>query len=274
MRKIVFFDIDGTLVTHNNTIPASTKAAIQKLKDNNILPVISSGRPPTMMKEVAKELGVHTSISMNGQYVTYKDEVIHKNPIPLEAVDRLAMFAKKHNQGIAFCGSEKITGNSMLMLANNGIVKRLRPHFARLAPKVAVKMVNQRVIPRPIRPSDYNDRAIYQCILSVDESFDELYQGAFPEFTYTRSNPYSVDAITRGSSKAKGMQIVLEHSGLSNEEAVAFGDGLNDIEMLQHAGVGVAMGNGRTELKKQADFVTDSVWEDGIYKGLEKLGLL
>lgn len=274
MRKIVFFDIDGTLVTHNNSIPASTKAAVQKLKENNVLPAISTGRPPLMMKEVAAELGIHTTISMNGQYVTYEDELIYENPIPTANIDGLAQMAQKHKQGIAFCGSEKITGNSMLLLAEREWIKKMRPYFTRIAPKTAMKFVNKRVSAKPLKQSDYNDRKIYQCILSVEEHYDDLYTKAFPELTFTRSNPYSVDAISSGSSKALGMQKILTHLNLESEDAVAFGDGLNDLEMLQFAGVGVAMGNGRTELKNQADFVTDSVWENGIYNGLDKLGLL
>lgn len=274
MRKIVFFDIDGTLVTHNNSIPASTKAAVKKLKENNILPVISTGRPPLMIKEVAAELGIHTVISMNGQYVVYEDEVIYENSIPTANIDGLARLAQKHKQGIAFCGSEKITGNSMLLFAEREWIKKVRPHIARIAPQTATRFVNKRVSFKPLKQSDYSERKIYQCILSVEEPFDDLYTKAFPQLAFTRSNPYSVDAISRNGSKALGMQKLLTHLNLKSEDAVAFGDGLNDLEMLQFAGVGVAMGNGRVELKSQADFITDSVWEDGIYNGLEKLGML
>lgn len=274
MQKIVFFDIDGTLVTHNNSIPASTKAAVRKLKEKNILPAISTGRSPLLLKEVAAELDIHTIISMNGQYVTYEDEVIYQNPLPLTELDSLAKMAKKHKQGITFCGSEKITGNSMLLLADRGWVKRLRPYFTRFAPKAAVKFINQRITPRPIQRSDYTDRKIYQCVLSVDESFDHLYAEAFHELSFTRSNPYSMDVITKGSSKALGMQKILDHLNLTQEDSIAFGDSLNDLEMIQFAGVGVAMGNSRIELKQHADFITDTVWNDGVYKGLEKLGML
>ena len=69
-------------------------------------------------------------------------------------------------------------------------------------------------------------------------------------------------------------QKLLEHIEGTVEDTIAFGDGLNDMEMIQYAGIGVAMENGRSELKAQADIVTDTVWDDGIYKGLDKLGLL
>lgn len=274
MRKIIFFDIDGTLVTHNNSIPASTKEAIQKLKQNGIIPAISTGRPLTLMQEVADELGISTFIAMNGQYVVYEGEVIYHNPLPKDSIARLVQAARMHNQGIAFCGSEKITGNSMIMLANRGLVKWLRPYFSKIAPKSALKLVNRRFSAKPIQPKDYEDRPIYECILNAPESDDAFYAKEFPEYTFTRSNPYSVDVISKGGSKAIGIQKLLEHVEGSVADTVAFGDGLNDLEMIQYAGIGVAMGNGRIELKNQADLITDTVWNDGIYKGLDKLGLL
>lgn len=274
MPKIIFFDIDGTLVTHNNSIPASTKIAIQTLKQNGIIPAISTGRPLTLMQEVADELEIDTFITMNGQYVVYEGEVIYQNPLPKESIARLAETAQAHKQGIAFCGSEKITGNSLILLANRGLVRWLRPFFSKMAPKSALKLVNRRFSAKPIQPADYEDRLIYQCILNAPESYDDFYAQEFPEYTFTRSNPYSVDVISKGGSKAIGIQKLLDHLEATVEETVAFGDGLNDLEMIQFAGIGVAMGNGRIELKNQADLITDTVWNDGIYKGLDKLGLL
>lgn len=274
MAKIVFFDIDGTLVTHNNSIPNSTKKAVKKLKQNGIIPAISTGRAPILMKEVADELAIDTIITLNGQYVVYGGEVIYKRCLSNESMSRLAKEAHNNKQGIAFCGSDKITGNSAIKMANNGLIKRIRPFVSKLAPKNAMKFVNHRISAKPVAPSEYENQQVYQCILNADESFDSFYEERFPEYTFTRSNPYSMDVISRGGSKAVGIQKVIEHLGISMKETVAFGDGLNDLEMIETAGVGVAMGNGRIELKNKADMVTDTVTNDGIYKGLDKLGLL
>lgn len=274
MAKIVFFDIDGTLVTHNNSIPDSTKKAIKKLKHNGIVPAISTGRAPILMREIADELAIDTIITLNGQHVVYEGEVIYKRPLSNESMSRLAKEAHNNKQGIAFCGSDKITGNSAIKLANNGLIKRVRPFLSKLAPRKAMKFVNHRLSTKPVDPSEYESHQVYQCILNADESFDAFYEEKFPEYTFTRSNPYSMDVISRGGSKAVGIQKIIEHLNISIEETVAFGDGLNDLEMIEAAGIGVAMGNGRDELKQKADMITDTVWNDGIYKGLDKLGLL
>ena len=83
-----------------------------------------------------------------------------------------------------------------------------------------------------------------------------------------------MDVIPAGGSKAKGIEAVLKHIGRSKDEVVAFGDGLNDVEMLSYVGLGIAMGNANDEVKSYANHVTSSVDEKGIRRGLEHAGLL
>ncbi|MFP3488979.1 HAD-IIB family hydrolase, partial [Staphylococcus sp. SIMBA_130] len=85
---------------------------------------------------------------------------------------------------------------------------------------------------------------------------------------------YSMDVIPPGGSKAKGIEAMIDHLGFKRENTYAFGDALNDIEMLKFAGTGVAMGNGYDEVKEVADYITDPVDQNGIQKGLKKVGLL
>src|SRR5699024_4905468 len=107
-----------------------------------------------------------------------------------------------------------------------------------------------------------------------DEIKDAFYQKRFPDLHITRATPVLGEALMKGSHKATGMQKILEHFKLDQSQSVAFGDSLNDIEMMEFANIGVAMGNGRDELKAVADYVTANVTEDGIYKGLKKLELI
>lgn len=90
----------------------------------------------------------------------------------------------------------------------------------------------------------------------------------------TRWNPLFTDIVPRGGSKQVGMEKLLAHFGIRREECMAFGDGGNDIPMLRYAGIGVAMGNAREEVKAAADYVTSSVDEDGIAMALRHFGLL
>lgn len=95
-----------------------------------------------------------------------------------------------------------------------------------------------------------------------------------PHSETTRWNPLFTDVIPRGSSKRVGIDKVLEYFGIALEESMAFGDGGNDISMLQHVGIGVAMGNAEGEVKRVADHVTSSVDDDGVIKALRHFGVL
>lgn len=278
MYKLVFFDIDGTLLTERKKIPTSARKAIQDLKNKGIIPVIATGRAPFRIDEILASLDIQTHITLNGQYVVYEGEVIHQNPLSVDSVKRLALAAETNKQRIAFCGSDEILGTSMVTFGQKGLLKKMIQRMPIAPPKKVMQLLTKYVGSskrvKPILPHYYENRVIYQCIIHTTEEYDAFYQEAFPDCHFTRWNPYSVDVISKGMSKAVGIQKLIEHIGIDMSETVAFGDGLNDIEMLQTVGMGIAMENGRVELKEIADDVTASPENHGILKGLQKLHLL
>lgn len=95
-----------------------------------------------------------------------------------------------------------------------------------------------------------------------------------PTLKIMRWHKNGIDILDATGSKARGIAQALNKLGLDFEDAMAFGDGVNDIEMLQTVGFGVAMGNAHPDVKAAADYVCPAAWEDGIYQGLQHLGLL
>ena len=130
-------------------------------------------------------------------------------------------------------------------------------------------------LPSPVAPKQILGQKIYQMTpfftkeeeLSAGDSF-------FPGLEIMRWHPAFVDVIAPGGGKDKGMDAILEHFDIKLEETMAFGDGENDLSMLRHANIGVAMGNAGDYVKGQADYVTSSVDEDGIVTALEHFGIL
>ena len=92
---------------------------------------------------------------------------------------------------------------------------------------------------------------------------------ALPECEATRWNPLFTDVVPVGGNKSNGMEKILAYFGISREETMAFGDGGNDIPMLEYAGIGVAMGNASEEVQRHADFVTSGVDDEGIVHALK-----
>src|SRR5699024_1098951 len=96
-KKIVFFDIDGTLVNDEKNIPTSAKKAIETLKQNNVYVVIATGRAPFMFENIRQELGIDSFVSFNGQYVVFEGETIYENPIDREPLKNLYQASKENN---------------------------------------------------------------------------------------------------------------------------------------------------------------------------------
>lgn len=274
MTKIVFFDIDGTLVTKYNTVPQSTKKAITRLKENGHIPVIATGRAPLLIEEIIKELKIDSYIAMNGQIVVHKGEVVFDNPIKKETVDRLTAKAVERSNGIILCGAEDIFSNSIVSLAKRSSAWTVLKGIGKIIPGHLQLSLFKRLIRKPPNPKDYEGKKIYQVIIETSMDEEKSYKTEFPNLNFARSNHYTVDIISEGISKAVGIEKLLEKLGMENKETYAFGDSLNDLEMLEYVETGVAMGNGWAEAKEAADYVTDPVDEDGIEKALKHFNLI
>ena len=275
MKKLVFFDIDGTLVTRNDSIPKSTIEAIQQLKQNGNIPVIATGRAPVLMKEVSKKLDIDSYISMNGQYIVHEGEVIYSNPIEMPLVEQVVEVANERQDGILLSTADEIIANSLISLVNRGTLFTFLKGLVGIIPeRVQVKMWN-RMMKKAPEKSDYENKEIYMLNINANQEEEAAYERIFGEqLNLTRANEMSMDIISKNVSKATGAERMISALGISHQNTFAFGDGLNDMEMLNFVGTGVAMENGFEELKASADFVTDSVFNHGIAKGLKKLELI
>ncbi len=109
--KVIFFDIDGTLLDHNNRLPESTKHSIGKLHRAGHVVAIATARPPFRFGNIAQELGVRSYVSMNGQYVTVDGEVIFRAPLEREKVSSLKKFADARRHPLVFADPVNTTAS-------------------------------------------------------------------------------------------------------------------------------------------------------------------
>lgn len=256
MNKIVFFDIDGTLLDRDKNLPASTEQAIIELKKNGVFVAIATGRAPFMFEKLRKKLDIDSFVSFNGQYVVFENEVVASNPLDSNALEQFLQETQKNKHPLVF-----MTEKAM---------KSTVSHH----PYIEESLASLK-FPHPEKDvSYYVNRNIYQSLLFCEKKQEQLYAVEHPSFQFIRWHPYSVDVLPAGGSKAEGIKKLIARTGFELKDVYAFGDGLNDIEMLKAVGTGVAMGNGAPEAKKQADFITSDVSENGIWNGLKKLNLI
>ncbi|WP_435390894.1 Cof-type HAD-IIB family hydrolase [Jeotgalibacillus haloalkalitolerans] len=256
-KSIIFFDIDGTLLNHDKKLPASTKQAIFKLQELGHEVAIATGRAPFMYEDLRKELGIRSFISYNGQYVVLNDEVIYTNPLNADALKKLTATAVENEHPVVYMDHKDMKAN-------------VRQH-AYIEESIGTLKIGM----EPTHDPDYHvDRPLYQSLLFCERGEEEQYRETFKDFDFIRWHSYSVDILPRGGSKAQGIARMVEQLGYPPARQYAFGDGLNDIEMLTAVENSFAMGNALDEVKKSAKFVTKSVEEDGILHGLKMAGLI
>lgn len=247
MKKLAFFDVDGTLLKLGEKYPTrKTIYALNRLQTNGYLLCMATGRS---LPCVPKFDGIKFDILMcfNGSYIVNDREVIYKNPFNRSDANIIINNLKNMNRAIAI-SNEK-------MIFSNGSDYDLEQYF-----KFGSETNNVR--------EDFDELCkddIYQIMCSCNESEHSRILAGTNNVKITAWWDRAVDIIPANSGKGKAVNEILNYYNINKEDAIAFGDGNNDVEMLKAVGCGIAMGNAKDDVKNQADVVCKSAEDDGIY---------
>lgn len=255
-KKIFFFDIDGTLVTEEKVVPKTTKKAIQYLQEKGHYIVIATGRAPSMFHHIREDLDIHSYIALNGQLVVCDGVEIYSDTLDPSFIEHITSFANENNHAIGF-------GND----AEYVITHQDHPH-------VINSFVHLKLDHPPVNPSYYRQKNVHQLNLFCTEEEEIIYKQKYKDFKFVRWGNFGADVLPSSSSKALGIQKFIDHIGVPIEHTYAFGDGMNDIEMIRFVQNGIAMGNAVNELKEVASYITNDCDQDGILRGLQHYGLI
>ena len=257
-KKIIFFDIDRTLYDPDiKKIPESTIKALKQLHERDDIEIaIATGRAFYMLHiiESIKEY-INIFVLINGQIIIKDGVTIYRNPIEKEKVLKVVDTFNKHDLKYGFLGEFDETLN---IVDEKG--------------KQAFELVDMK-LPR-IDPHFYLDNDIFQMWVFCDNQNHNVYKREFSDLQVVSWLGGGFDILSKGMSKKEGIKKILELEHIELHNAYAFGDGDNDIEMLDYIPNSVCMGNGSEEAKKHATFITDDIKNDGVVKALIKLGLL
>ena len=256
----LFFDIDGTLVSFKtHEIPPSTIFALTQAKANGHKVFISTGRPPLIITNLgAIEHLIDGYVTINGALCFVGDKMVRCKDIPKEAALTVVQDAQEKNYGLIVVGEKDVA-----VIDPQGEVDRV------FRGEIAVENLNQA---KPL------DQVLEQRILQLTPFFPEAYEHdlmlRIPSCTSGRWHSAFTDITAKGADKGEGILTLAAHLGLDPQYTIAFGDGGNDSSMIKAAGIGVAMGNALESLKKEADYTTTSVDDDGILNALRHFGLI
>ena len=253
--RAAFFDVDGTLLSlAQNRVPESAVAALARLRESGVTPVLATGRTHYLLDKVDLT-AFDAAVTFNGQLVEVGGRVVHSNPLD---PDDVASVVRQVERGAFEClfmerdrmylsGANELT-RAMEVLTHN--------HFE-LA---------------PVEQALEND--VYQLNVFLAPGEEHLLLDQTAHVKTTRWSELFVDGMPDVGGKDAGVRIVMDELGLAPEECVAFGDGGNDVDMFGAVGTSVAMGNGGSDARAAATYVTDHVDADGVWNACVRLGLI
>lgn len=248
MTKIIFFDIDGTLVDmERKQISTKILETLKRLKENNILLVISTGRAPVALPDFKDYFDAFSTF--NGSYCFNHNETILTNPIPNEDVQILIHNATLMDKPVAISTKDQLVSNG-----DND--PDLVEYFSFSKSKLNVSDAFEEI----------SKQDVYQVMMSgKKEEYEEILKNT-KQAKIAAWWDKAIDIIPSSSGKGNAVHKILDYYHLDVSESLAFGDGNNDIEMLEAVGTGVAMKNASNDLKAIADDICGDVKEDGIYQ--------
>ena len=275
-RKIIFLDVDGTLVDYEGKLPDSAARAVQQARANGHRVYICTGRSRAEVYPYLWDIGLDGMIGGNGSYVEDGGEVVMHQM--MTGAQCRSVVDWLHERGLPFY----LESNSGLYASTDfatGAAEAVREYSRRKNGEAGVMTV-QDAFPDMIYDGnlyreDMNKISFvlhsYQDYLDAAAAFPDLKAG-----TWGGSGETALfgDLGVKDITKAHAIDVLLAHLGAERADTIAFGDAKVDIPMLEYCAYGVAMGNGGDEIRAMADLVTDDVEHDGLWNAFRKLGLL
>lgn len=277
MGKIIFLDVDGTLVDYENRLPSSAVKAIRQARSNGHRVYICTGRSRAEVYPELWDIGLDGMIGGNGSYVEDNGHVVMHQLITLEQCRRIVDWL--HGHGLEF-----------YLESNNGLFAS--EHFEEAA-QPAMRLYSKRkgregadqVTIRSVFPEMIFGGELYRDDLNKVSFLLSSYQdyldakAAFPDLKVGTWGGKDEEALfgdlgVKDIDKAFAVETLVKYLHADMQDTIAFGDAKVDIPMLECCAYGVAMGSGGAEIKAMADYVTDAVDKDGLYKAFHALGLL
>lgn len=260
-KKAVFFDIDGTLInimTGQTHIAEPVKKAIHELRAAGNCTFIASGRPYVYLDPELTQEGLFDGyVLMNGAVVMLGDKVVYKQPLPKETVKEIVRLSEEHDVEYILEGTQNVYLKPEFKLTEN---------FYRSIDVDVTKFVRQYnlnkidVAKMEFASEDPGGHGLFEKLL------------AWPGLTGLM-DPYhkkNMELYAAAVTKGSGILHALDYLHIPVKDSFAFGDGLNDIEMMETVGTSLVMGNARPQLKEIADHVVPSVNDDGVAAGIQQ----
>lgn len=278
MKKIAFFDIDGTLCDSSGQVLASSKESIRAFRGKGNLTYICTGRSKPEILDSILEVGFDGIIGAGGGYIVINDEVVKHQTMDEKIVNAILTYFKENDIGYYLETNDGLFGS-------DNCVQKIREEMKTISKNTGEPfddLVNKMAWFEDVLESHKHDEVDYKTVNKISfinntVSFSDIAE-KFGDKCYLYHStvelfgPQSGEIAVKGVDKKNAIEFVLEKLGMIKEQTIAFGDGDNDIVMFEAVDYGIAMDNATDNLKKIASEITDSADDDGIANSLKRNG--
>ena len=266
MIKIILSDIDGTFLRKDKSVPELHEKAVKQLLSQGIKFSMVSARMPEAIYPITDGINLPRIpvISYSGALVLTEDEkILYDKKMPLDDTKNILSAMESGWQDISI---NYYTGRKWYVRKIDWRVQReIDITQATAEIESFEKLISENILPNKI---------LIMCEPPTCEEMELKLGKQFKNLNVVRSAPHLLEIMDKSVSKATGIEILLKHYDFTIDEAIAFGDNYNDVEMLEYIPQSVAMGNAPEKILKIASDVTDTSEVGGIYTHLKKIGLL
>lgn len=261
MSKLIFFDIDGTLWDEKMIIPESTKEAIAKLKEKGHKTFICSGRPrANIMEESLHELGFDGIIAACGNHIEMNGEIIYERHLSKDIVKKIVDLLKECDLPII------LEGPVCCWISDWGFDND--PYVNYLFESMADRARLLKEYTDDIKVNKFSAAVLKHT------NYHRFREELSDDFDFYEHDERVMEAVPKNTSKATGIKWLCDYLGADISDTYAFGDSINDLDMLKSVGHGIAMGNGTEIAKNAAEHITTDIHDDGILNGCKYYGLI
>ncbi len=255
--ELVAVDLDGTLLDAHGELPLSILPIIEELRSRNKRFTLVSGRPIIFMQQIAEALAMDTAmVAFNGAALFLKDTIISSSPFSMARLRPILEESDRAGATVIYYTARQAYAfrRTAWIEANMQTIRRYTIAFPTEEEWGKPEILKIAIL-------YHNDERIYRTI-------DPLLDAHTDAFSYNRYGTRLCEIMARGVDKAYGLRQLAAHLGIPLEKILAIGDDVNDVTMLQEAGIGVAVNNAHDEVKAAADHVTNAHNTDGVIEAI------
>ncbi len=256
--KLIATDIDGTILKYNFEFNQEVKNCIKKLSDDSIKVILVTGRMHAATDYIAEELGLDTPIvSYQGGMVKYRDKILYQRVLPVQETREILNWAKQNDVHVNLYMNDELYVEKDDQVVRRYTGERSTGFIVKSFDGIDLHDLNKLLL------IDFDNQ---EKVTSWLNYLSEIY----PQLHIVKSTPYFCEVCHGEATKFCAVDFLRQYYGFKKEEVMAIGDQNNDIELLAAGGIKVAMGNATPELKEVADYITDTVNNNGFVKAVER----